>query len=230
MANKTHDNNARAPKRRVLLVDDHPMIREGLRQLLAKQPDLEVCGEAGSGHEALAAAAEQSPDLVFLDLSLPDMDGVDLIKDFRSRHPHAAVLVFTMRDEQLYAERALRAGAAGYLMKGERPQIILEGVRRVLGGEVAVSEAMASTLLRWFVRPGASADRSPLAALSNRELEVFHLLGEGCGPREIAERLHVSVRTVETHRLHIREKLHLDSAAALRHYAIERTQQKAKES
>jgi len=197
------------------------MIREGLRQLLSREPDIEVCGEAGSGHEALAAAGKHPPHLVILDLALPDMDGMDLIKSLRSRYPSVAILVFSMRDERLHAERALRAGAAGYLMKGERPRRIVEGVRRVLRGEVAVSEAMAADLLRWLVRPAASKDRSPLSALSDRELEVFQFLGRGQGPSEIAERLHISARTVETHRLHIREKLHLESAAALRRYAIE---------
>jgi DNA-binding NarL/FixJ family response regulator len=203
-----------------LLVDDHPLVRGGLAQLLAEERDLEVCGEASTGREALDLAASLQPDLVIVDLALPDVSGIELIRDLKSRHPHITILALSMHDEEIYAERALRAGASGYVMKGQPPQEVIAALRRVLGGGLYVSEAMAAAMVERTVRPGRADAPSPVASLTDRELEVLTLVGEGLAPREIAAKLHLSVHTVETHRSHIREKLDLPDAAALRRFAV----------
>jgi DNA-binding NarL/FixJ family response regulator len=200
------------------------MIVQGLLRLLSKERDLEACGRAGTGHEALALARELEPDLAVIDLALPDVDGIELIKNFAARCPGVAILVLSMRDEAVYAPRALRAGAKGYIMKGQRPKKVLEAVRQVLDGEVYLSDKMASTMMRRLVQGDGKQAASPVSALSDRELQVFTMIGRGIGPTRIAQRLHLSVKTIETYRAHLKRKLRLPDAAALRRFAIEWTQ------
>jgi DNA-binding NarL/FixJ family response regulator len=202
-------------KRRVLLVDDHPVVREGLAQRINRERDLAVCGEAQSAGEALRAVASHQPDVVVLDLSLPKGHGLELIKDLKNLHPDLPLLVFTMHDENLFAERALRAGARGYVMKQEPPERLLAAVRTVLNGEYFLSDKASSTFLHTFFRHSSENTGPPIGGLTDRELEVFELIGQGVGTRSIADRLGRSVKTIETHRARIMEKLSLKSAAEL---------------
>jgi DNA-binding NarL/FixJ family response regulator len=202
-------------------VDDHPVVRRGLAQLLSDEPGLDVCGEANNGHEARELVAETQPDLAIIDLALPDVDGIDLIKSLRGRHPGLALLVLSMREEEIYAERALRAGARGYVTKGRPPEELLHAIETVLDGHVYLSTEMADTILHRVVRGNDRADATLLSALSDRELEVLRLIGDGLGPSQIADGLHISVRTVETHRNHLKQKLSLSDAAALRRFAVQ---------
>jgi DNA-binding NarL/FixJ family response regulator len=208
------------PKQKVLLVDDHPLVCEWLGALLNQQPDLRVCAQAGSGAAALEAAAATQPDLAVVDISLQDASGIELIKDLKRTCPNLAVLVLSMHEESLYAERALRAGAKGYVMKREATGKIIEAIRTVLAGKFYLSDGLAQAIARQFVAGKPLTARSPLEQLSDRELEVFHLLGQGLGTRRIAELLGVSVKTVQTHCARIKAKLQLDSASALAREAI----------
>lgn len=208
-------------KARILIVDDHPIVRRGLIQLIGHDPDLVVCGEAEDAHGALAAIAENAPDLAVVDISLKGSNGIDLLKQIRSRFPRLKVIVLSMHDEALYAERALKTGAKGYIMKQEAPEQILGAVRTALDGEVFVSERMKRRLLQRMVGQPVPASGSPQALLSDRELEIYELIGRGLGTRRIAESLHVSVKTVETHRAHIKEKLHLESGSELVRHAVQ---------
>jgi DNA-binding NarL/FixJ family response regulator len=206
-------------QRRILLVDDHPLTRHGLAQLIAQQPDLAVCGEAGTAEEALEYTRSLEPDLVLVDVTLPGKPGLELIKDLTTLFPEVAVLVFSMHDESLYAERALRAGARGYLMKSVGGEEMLKALRHVLAGKVYLSQELSARILDSL----SGSLRRPagvLSALSDREFEVFQLVGEGLATREIGLRLHISGKTVETHRLRIREKLGLKSPSELTKYAV----------
>lgn len=207
-------------KAKVLLVDDHPIIREGLIQILAAEPDLEIGGQTGDAREAVELAQRLQPDLAVIDLSLAEASGLDLLKDIRIRSPKTAILVLSMHDEELYAERVIRAGARGYVMKGERSRVLLEAVHRVLAGGIYLSEAITGRLLEKLATM-APKTATPLDALSDRELRVFQLIGQGMGPAQIAEALHLSAKTIETYRAHIKEKLGLPDAAALRQKAIQ---------
>lgn len=193
------------------------MMREGLSQLIQAEPDLEVCGEAGDGHAALDLAAAQKPDLVLADLSMPGKSGLEFIKDLRALVPDAAVLVLSMHDETLYAERALRAGARGYIMKQEGGQRLMHAIRRVLGGKVYVSEAVSAKILDLF--SGNFSKLSPVEQLTDRELEIFEHVGRGETTAQIAQDLHLSPKTVEVHRAHIKEKLQLSTGAELISFA-----------
>jgi DNA-binding NarL/FixJ family response regulator len=209
------------PRKKVLVVDDHPLVRERMAELINEEQDLLVCGEAEDARQALAAVASLRPDVAIVDITLKDTYGIELIKDIKSQFPSLPVLVLSMHDESLYAELALHAGARGYLNKQEATSKIIPAIRRVLEGQVYVSEKMESTLLQRVagvrsLEPGGS----PLDALSDRELEVFQLLGDGKPVRAIAETLHISVKTVEAHREHIKQKLKLHSSAELNRYAI----------
>jgi DNA-binding NarL/FixJ family response regulator len=206
----------------ILLVDDHPLVRRGLAQLINAQADLLVCGEAGTPDEALAAAATLRPGMAIVDLGLGNADGLDLVKALAARHPQLPVLVCSMHQEATHAERALRAGAKGYVMKEESDGTVLAAIRRVLSGQIHVSEQVASRMLLKLVNPGAAHAAPTVDRLSDREYEVFGLIGRGVGPSEIARRLGVSVKTVETHREHIKQKLKLPNGrellrAAMRH-------------
>ena len=206
---------------RILLVDDHSIVRQGMRMLISQEPDLVVCGEAASAHEALKAVERTQPNVAVVDLSLKESSGMALIKDLKIRHPKVVVLVVSMRDESFYAERVLRAGAKGYISKEEGTEKLVEGIRAVLTGKVYVSESLAARLLSKYVGGGSAASESPVQRLSDRELEVFEWIGQGLTTREIAEKLHLSVKTIESHREHIKEKLRLDNATELLKHAIE---------
>jgi DNA-binding NarL/FixJ family response regulator len=201
-------------------VDDHPIVREGLARRIERQGDLTVCGEAESAADALMAVNDLAPDLVVVDLTLKDKSGLELIKDLRVRHPQVPVLVLSMHDETHYAERALRAGAGGYIMKQEAAENVLVAIRRVLDGQVYLSDRMADRLLGAIVGEQAGPSQSPVDRLSDRELEVFEMIGTGLGTREIADRLHVSIKTVEAYRANIKDKLHLQTAMELAHRAF----------
>jgi DNA-binding NarL/FixJ family response regulator len=209
------------PSRRVeiLVVDDHPIMRAGLIQLIAQQGDLAVCGEAEDARGALAAIEAHPPDLAIVDISLKESSGLDLIKDIRARWPKLPVLVLSMHDEAIYAERVLRAGARGYVTKSEVSRKVVEGIRKVLAGEVYVSEPIASKMISSLVG-GGDLDTFPIDRLTDRELQVLELIGRGLQTREVAGRLHLSTKTVDAHREHIKKKLNLDSAAELVRYAV----------
>jgi DNA-binding NarL/FixJ family response regulator len=205
---------------RVFLVDDHPIVRHGIAQLLSEESDLEVCGEADDARKALDALPAADPGVIIVDLSLGATSGIDLIRELKQRLPQVAVLVVSMHDERLYAERALRTGASGYVMKHEATGMIVRAVRTVAGGAVFVSDAMSRHLIGRWVAGGAPRDSSPLDALSNRELHVLELIGRGLGTRAIAERLHISVKTVESYRARLKEKMDLRSGIELVRFAI----------
>ena len=208
-------------RRRILLVDDHPLVRQGIRMLVDREEDLGICGEADSASEALRVLETARPDLAIVDLSLKGSNGLELIKDIQIRFPKVLVLVLSMRDEAFYAERVLRAGARGYITKEEGTRVILEGIRKVLSGQIFLSERMASRMIGKFIRADEPQAGSPLEGLTDREMQVFELIGQGLPTREIAAKLHLSPKTVESHRENIKGKLKLDSAAELLRHAIE---------
>ena len=205
---------------RVLVVDDHPMTRYGIVRLIEQEPDLVVCGEAENASRALAAVKALKPQVVLADLTMPGGEGLEFIKDVRSLHPEIAVLVVSMHDEALYAERALRAGARGYIMKNEGGEKLVEAVRQVLQGKTYVSENMSGKVLEIFSGRRRRTDDTTIGKLTDREFEVFRLLGQGLTTREIGQQLRLGTKTVETHRLHVREKLGLKSGPALINYAV----------
>jgi DNA-binding NarL/FixJ family response regulator len=210
-----------AGKRTVFVVDDHPLLRQGLALLINQQHDLEVCGEAEEAQAAMHAIAQRRPDILIVDISLNGPDGLELLKNIRASYPDLPVLILSMHDEAIYAERALRARANGYIMKQEATEKVLVAVRRILHGDVYLSDRMANKMLQQYIGGAPSAIQSRISALSDRELEVFCLIGEGRGTREIAEELHLSVKTVETYQAHIKEKLSLRSGRELIQHAIQ---------
>ena len=215
----TAKNSHARSRKRLLILDDHPMMREGLAQLINQESDLMVCAEAGTGRDAIELIGKHKPDLVLADISLPDKSGLEVIKEIQTFHPGLDVLVISMHEESLYAQRVLRAGARGYIMKQEGGKKLMEAIRCVLGGRIYVSETMSVTLLESLSgQPGK--DKSPLEQLSEREFEVLELLGQGLGTREIADRLHLSVKTVDTHRANIKRKLNLKTASELVRYCV----------
>ena len=205
----------RQAKTAVLIVDDHPMLRRGLISLIESEPDLAVCGEASTCQAALQAIRSSKPDLVIVDLGLEGCDGLDLIKEMKHHHPGTPALVLSMHDESLYAERALRAGARGYVTKQQLDDTVLIAIRRVLNGEMYLSEKMGARFTETFLGVRTLETDSPLAVLTDRELEVFRLIGQGQGTRLIAQRLHLSIKTIESYRAHIKQKLAIESGAAL---------------
>jgi DNA-binding NarL/FixJ family response regulator len=207
-------------KKSILVVDDHPMMRQGLAQLVGAEPDLVICGEAETAEMALSAIETLKPDLVLADISLPGKNGLELIKDFHALQPELPVLVISMHDESLYAERVLRAGGRGYIMKQEGGKKLMEAIRQVLDGKIYVSAKMSSLILEIFSGRRAGAEGSPVETLTDREFEVFQHVGQGKGAREIAEKLHLSVKTVDVHRANIKKKLKLKSAAELIRHAV----------
>ncbi|MBU6402778.1 MAG: response regulator transcription factor [Verrucomicrobia bacterium] len=209
---------------RILVVDDHPIMRQGLAQLIELEPDLTVCGEAESASHALAALDLRRPDLVLLDISLPDKNGLELIKDIQAIRPGLAVLVISMHDESLYAERVLRAGGRGYIMKQEGGKKLMHAIRQVLSGQIYVSEKMSAKILELFSGHRSKAARSPIEALTDREFEVFQLIGQGQGTRQIAQLLHLSPKTVEVHRANIKEKLAQPTSTELIRFAVRWTE------
>ncbi len=210
--------------KRILIVDDHPLMRKGVAHLIEEEPDLEVGGEADTAAQALNLISARQPDLVLTEIALPDRSGLELIKDVRVFHPGVPVLVVSMHDERLYAERVLRAGGRGYVPKQEDGRRLLQAIRKVLAGHIYVSERVSAKILEMFAGRRAEAADSPLELLSDREFEVFHLIGEGHTSRQIAERLHLSVKTVEVHRANIKRKLKLPSGGEVVRYAIRWTE------
>jgi len=202
-------------RRTILIVDDHPVLRRGLGALIESESDLAVCGEAATCTAALAAIREHPPDLVIVDLGLDGSDGLDLIKEMKTRHPEIPALVLSMHDEAVYAERALRAGARGYVTKQQLDATVLVAIRRLLGGEMYMSDALGARLAAQYVGGRTLATGSLLHALSDRELQVFRLIGHGRRTRQIADTLHLSIKTIESHCEHIKQKLGLESAAQL---------------
>jgi len=210
-----------ANKKRILIADDHPMIRERLMQLIEREPGLMVCGQAMNGPEALLAAEQLHPDMIILDLSMEGSHGTELIKDIRARDRSVLILVLTMHDESLYAERAIRAGARGYVAKHEGSEKVKQAIHAILNGELFVSKEVVGRILEKAAGGAKEGINSPFEGLSDRELEVLQLLGLGHGPSEIAEKLHLSVRTVESYETRIRDKLNLKCASELVKYAIQ---------
>ena len=208
-------------KSRVFVVDDHPIVRQGLALLINREADLTVCGEAEDAQSAVQAVAASNPDIMVVDISLNGPDGLDLLKDIRTRYPELPVLILSMHDESIYAERALRAGAQGYIMKQEATEKVLVALRRILSREIYVSEHIANRMLQRYIGGPSSGRPSTIADLTDRELEVFRLIGEGHSTRQIAEELHISVKTVESYQAHIKEKLSLRSARELVQHAIQ---------
>jgi len=224
-------NNPKAPpatqrsgtaesKLRILVVDDHPLMRDGIKQRINRESDLAVCAEAASAAEALDAVPKHNPEMVIVDVAMAGKNGIELVKDLKVRHPRLPVIVLSVYDESLYAERALWAGARGYVMKQESADVVVQAIRRVRSGEVFVSERVSAKILNRVSGRRQGPTESPIDGLSDRELEVFRLVGDGYGMHEIATRLHLSTKTVATHTEHIKHKLSLPSTRSLTRFAI----------
>jgi DNA-binding NarL/FixJ family response regulator len=213
-------------KRRVLIVDDHPLVREWLTTLINQQSDLVVCAEAATARDAIQAVSASKPEAAVVDISLKDYSGIELIKDLKRDSPNLIVLVLSMHDESVYAERALRAGAKGYIMKRETTRKVIDALRRVLAGRFYISETVAETITAQFAAGQPQLFRSPVERLSDRELAVFELLGDGRGTRQISESLRISSKTVQAYYARIKEKLNLSTAVDLFKEAIRHKQEK----
>ena len=218
---QSHSDQKRSGRRRVLLVDDHPIVSRALADLISHEKDLEVCGIAEDGASALRQTDALKPDLVLLDITLHGRGGLELLKDIKAQHPKQLVLLLSMHDETLYAARAVRAGASGYVMKQEATENVLIAIHKVLEGEIYLSPRMERRMMQRFAQGGSNASLDPLEALTDRELEIFRLIGRGSGSREIARLLCLSVKTIESHRAHIKEKLNLKNANELVQQAIQ---------
>ncbi len=206
---------------KIYLVDDHPIVRKGISQVINQEDDLEVCGTADNADDTLRDVERLGPDLVIVDISLEGISGIDIIKGLKSRYPSLATMVLSMHDESIYAERALRAGARGYIMKKEASEKIVGAIRQVLDGKIYLSGEMASRLIEKFASTDQMENGSPIDLLTNRELEIFRMIGRGFKPRDMARELNLSIKTVETYRDHIKKKLNLSTAAELTRYAVE---------
>ncbi len=201
--------------KRIMIVDDHPSTRDGLITRVALEPDLEVVGEASDVNEAIAVIGEVRPDLAVIDVSLKSTSGIDLIKAVKERYPHVKMLVWSMYDESLYAERALRAGAMGYINKQQVTDTIIDAIRTILGGELFLSKELSAKMLHRVIAGKKSVPVSPVDSLSDRELETFRLIGQGMATKEIAKAMCLSPKTIETYRARIKEKLQLDDTSLL---------------
>jgi DNA-binding NarL/FixJ family response regulator len=208
-------------RKQILVVDDHPMMRAGLTQLISKQPSMEVCREASGPAEAMAMIPQQRLDLIIADLTMKGGGGLEFIKDVRALYENIPVLVVSMHDEKIYAERCLRAGASGYIMKEESAEHLIAAIQRVLDGGVYLSATMSERILKSVSGSNLRNADSPLQKLTDREFEIFQFIGRGNTTNEIAQQLHISPRTVDVHRAQIKEKLHLKSGTALVHYAVQ---------
>jgi DNA-binding NarL/FixJ family response regulator len=211
---------AAASRKKILLVDDHPFMRAGLAGLIDRQPDLMVCGEAGNPVEAFHAIEKMKPDLVLTDLTMPGRSGLEFVKDLRAVEPEITILIVSMHDEVVHAERALRAGARGYIMKEAGGENLLAAIRQVLRGEVYVSPRMSARILEGLSGAKPRGSSSPIEKLTDREFEVFQLIGQGKSTRDIATQLHLSPKTVDVHRANIKEKLGLTDVTALIRHAV----------
>lgn len=214
-------SKSQSEKSRILIVDDHPLFREGLRQMIDRSADLTVCGEAADATQAMRAIADKKPDLVMVDISLGGSSGIDLIKNIKNKYDDLPVLVVSMHDESLYAERALRAGAMGYIMKHEPAKTVKAAIAKVLGGDVFLSERMSGSMLSKLMGGKGAQPMSPVETLSDRELEVFTMLGQGKGTRLIAEELNLTIPTIHSFRARIKEKLQLKTATEVMLHAIQ---------
>ncbi|MEO6054268.1 MAG: response regulator transcription factor [Chthoniobacterales bacterium] len=221
MKNTSSTPKAAAEKKRVLIVDDHPVFRHGIQTLINAENDLMICGGASSAPAGLEAMRTLKPDVALLDISLPGTNGIELIKLMKAEQPKLPILILSMHDESLYALRALKAGALGYVMKAEALNQVVNAIRRVLGGGIYVSDKFSEQLIFKAVHSLEGGMGSPVDKLSDRELEVLELLGRGFGTREVAAELHLSVKTIETHRAHIKEKLGFKDAGELVRFAID---------
>jgi len=207
-------------KTQILLVDDHPVVRDGLTTIINHQRDLNVCGGADDAHQALKAISELKPDIVVVDISLKNSDGIELTKSIKAKYPKLRVLVLSVHDESIYAERALRAGARAYLMKEVVSENIVKAIRSVSKGEIYVSDTISKKFLHKIAGDKAATTKTPVENLSDREFEIFRLIGEGYKASQIAKKLHLSVKTVETYRGRLKEKLNITDASKLLRYAI----------
>ena len=214
-------NKPKTTKSNLFLVDDHPMVREHLRALIQQEADLTVCGEAADAPTALSLVQQLRPDLVILDISLKRSHGLELLKNLKALHPEIPVLVLSMHDEAIYAERMLHAGAKGYITKEEATVNVMSAIRKVLAGQVYLSERMLARMMNKFVSGATPAPASPVEVLSDRELQVFQMIGRGLGTKQIAEDLRVGVKTVESYRARIRDKLNLTDGNELLQHAIQ---------
>ncbi|MGA1980375.1 MAG: response regulator transcription factor [Sedimentisphaerales bacterium] len=220
MALKKKQNKTNENKTQVLIVDDHPVIRDGLATIINHERDMNVCGQADDAHQALKAVTELKPDVVIADISLKSSDGIELTKSIKARYPRLPVIVFSVHDESIYAERALRAGAHAYMMKDVVSENIVKAIRTVLNGEIFISEKISKKFLHKIAGDKAGTTKTLIEGLSDRELEIFRLIGEGYKPSQIAKQLHLSIKTIETYRARIKEKLNLADAAELLRYSI----------
>jgi len=220
-------NNKPSEKKRIFIVDDHAMFRDGLQQLIDREADLTVCGDAAEATKALEGISKSEPDLVIVDISLSGKSGIDLIKAIKDEYEDLPVLVVSMHEESLYAERALRAGAMGYVMKQEPAKVVKTAIRKVLAGDMHLSEKMASSVISKFMRGTDELPPSPLEKLSDRELEVFRMLGLGRGVRQIAEEMGVTIPTINSFRNRIKEKLQLSSSTEVMLHAIHWSREEA---
>lgn len=209
-----------AKKNRILIIDDHPIFCLGMSELINKEADMEVCGSVESMKKACAAIAELMPDLVVVDISLKDGNGIDLVQEIRKEYEGLPMLVLSMYDESLYAERALMAGASGYIMKQEAIHKVVEAIRHVLGGDIYASSTVKEKVFKRLTTQHTADSKSPLDILTNRELEVLRLIGEGCSTKEIADRLHLSIKTIGTYRENLKEKLKLKHFTGLVKFAV----------
>lgn len=210
-----------AGKSKILIVDDHPLVRHGMAQLINQEPDLRICCEAGNVEEAMEAARNCTHDLAIVDISMEGISGIELIKMLKVKYENLPVLVISMHDESLYAERALRAGAKGYVMKQEAPETILTAIRQILRGDIHVSDKIRSRMLRQISDAPTQANSIPLNKLGDRELEILQLIGQGFRTAEIAKKINRSIKTIEAHRANIKKKLDLKNAAELIHFAVQ---------
>lgn len=217
LQNKANSNS----KDKVIIVDDHPIVREGLENLINQESDLEVCGQASDANQAMKVIMALNPDTVIVDICLKEKNGLELIKDIKVLYPNLPILALSMHDESLYAERVLRAGAKGYIMKHQATENVVKAIRKVIRGQLYISDKMTEKIMSKLVDKKTEADDSPIDCLSDRELEVFLLIGKGYGTRQISKDLYLSVKTIETYRAHIKEKLNLIDAAELLQYAIQ---------
>ena len=211
---------AQDTRKKILLVDDHPMMRIGVTTLINAEPDLSVVGQANTAEQGLAEIPRCQPDVVVTDMTMPGKGGLEFIKDVKALYPELPVLVVSMHDEMLHAERALRAGARGYLMKEAGGEKLLEAIRKVLSGQPYVSERMATKIFDVFSGRGQGSQASPIEKLTDREFEVLQLIGQGLTTKAIAQRLNLSSKTVDVHREHLKEKLQLENATSLIRYAV----------
>ena len=220
MALKKKQDKTNEKKTQVLIVDDHPVIRDGLVAIINHEPDLNVCGQAEDAYTAQKAVDELKPDIVVTDISLKSSDGIELTKNIKAGHPALPVIILSVHDESLYAERALLAGAKAYLMKDKVSENIIKAIRTVLSGEIYVSDAISKKFLHKIAGDKAGTAKTPIESLSDREFEIFRLIGEGLKASQMAKQLHLSIKTIETYRSRIKEKLNLPNASQLLQYSI----------